>query len=65
MLQLTADAEHSTGLSNRSSGDCWESSLKMCSAAAGFTEHFWTQLMFHPVRGSAIAMDPGLGYYGC
>ena len=40
MLQLTADAEQSTGLSNRSSGDCWESSLKMCSAAAGFTEQF-------------------------
>lgn len=64
MLQLTADAEQSTGLSNRSSGDCWESSLKMCSTAAGFTEHFWTQLMFHPVRGSAIAMDPGPGSNG-
>ena len=64
MLQLTADAEHSRGLSNRSSGDCWESSLKMCSAAAGFTEHFWTQLMFHPVRGSAKAMDPGPGSNG-
>ena len=51
MLQLTADAEHSRGLSNRSSGDCWESSLKMCSAAAGFTEHFWTQLNVPPCPG--------------
>ena len=59
MLPLTADAEQITGLSNRSSGDCWESSLKMCSAAAGFTEHFWTQLMLHPVRGYAIAIDSG------
>jgi len=40
MLQLTVDAEHSTGLSNRSSGDCWGSSLKMYSAAAEFLERF-------------------------
>ena len=40
MLQLTADAEHITGLSNRSSGDCWESSLKMRSAATGFLEQY-------------------------
>jgi len=43
MLQLTVDAEHSTAhirLSNRSSGDCWGSSLKMYSAAAEFLERF-------------------------
>ena len=40
MLQLTVDAEHSSGLSNSSSGDCWGSSLKMGSAAAGFSEQF-------------------------
>lgn len=40
MLQLTVDAEHSSGLSNRSSGDCWGSSLKMYSAAAEFLERF-------------------------
>ena len=64
MLQLKIEAEQRAGLSNRPTGDCWESSLKMCTAAAGFKEHFWTQLMFHPVRGSAIAMDPGPGSNG-
>ena len=40
MLQLTVDAEHSSGLSNSSSGDCWGSSLKMYGAAAVFAEYF-------------------------
>lgn len=40
MLQLTVDAEHSSGLSNSSSGDCWGSSLKMYGAAAVFVERF-------------------------
>ena len=40
MLQLTVAAEHSSGLSNRSSGDCWGSSLKMYGAAAVFSEYF-------------------------
>ena len=40
MLQLTVDAEHSSGLSNSSSGDCWGSSLKMYGAAAVFSEYF-------------------------